>query len=205
MVLSNRYFKGVGSTQTSILVTIQCFTFCTTARNHSAMFVFFSFLWSLSSHCPFYTSLWNLQIADGNRFPWGNYHHFSFIRALKSSVLTMLIQKICYKGPLHLQKIVSKPFSANREPHTVIANLNIQKRHSYHHGCQGRKLQRKKLHFHKEKYWLDAVVAAKNLTYLLRMQVLQINWFSMGKLREAMSERETGLFITTRFQQFEEK
>ena len=31
----------------------------------------------------------------------------------------MLIQKICHKGPLHLQKIVSQPFSVNREPHTV--------------------------------------------------------------------------------------
>ena len=63
----------------------------------------------------------------------------------------MLIQKICHKGPLHLQKIVSQPFSANREPHTVIANLSIQRWHAYHHGCQGRKLQQKKLYFHKEK------------------------------------------------------
>ena len=145
MVPANRYFKGVGSTQTSILVTIQCFTFCTTARNHCAMFVFFSFLWSLSSHCPFYTSLWNLQITHGNRFPWCNYHHFSFIRAIKSSVL---IQKICQKGPLHLQKIVSQPFSANRETHTVIANPSI---HAYHHECQGRKLQRKNFIFTKSK------------------------------------------------------
>ena len=53
MVLANRYFKGVGSSQTSILVPIQCFTLCITARNHCAMFVFFSFLWSLSSHCTF--------------------------------------------------------------------------------------------------------------------------------------------------------
>ena len=41
---------------------------------------------------------------------------------------------------LHLQKIVSQPFSENREPHTVIANLSIQKWHAYHHGCQGREL-----------------------------------------------------------------
>ena len=69
----------------------------------------------------------------------------------------------------------------------------------------GKETSTKKLYFHKEQDWLDAVVAAKNLTYLLRTQVLQINWFSMGKLREAISERETGLFITTRIQQFEEK
>ena len=53
----------------------------------------------------------------------------------------MLIQKICHKGPLHLQKIVSQRFSANCEPHTVIANLSMQKWHAYDHGCQGRKLQ----------------------------------------------------------------
>ena len=28
-------------------------------------------------------------------------------------------------GLLHLQKIVSQPFSANREPHTLIVNLNM--------------------------------------------------------------------------------
>ena len=83
----------------------------------------------------------------GNRFPYGSYHHISVIRAIKSGVLTMLIQKICHKGYLHLQKIVSQPFSANREPHTAITNLNIQKWHVYHHGCQGTK----KLYFHKEK------------------------------------------------------
>ena len=36
------------------------------------------------------------------------------------------------------------------------------------------------------------------------MQVLQINLFSMVKLRETRGEREIGLFITTRIQQFEE-
>ena len=69
----------------------------------------------------------------------------------------------------------------------------------------GKETSTKKLYFDKEKDWSDAVVAAKNLTYLLCMQVLQRNWFSLGKLREAISERETRLFITTRIQQFEEK
>ena len=86
----------------------------------------------------------------GNRFPKGNYHHICFIRAIRRGVLTMLIQKICHKGLLHLHKIVLQPFSANREPHTAIANLNIQKGHVYHHGCQGRKLQRKKTLFSQE-------------------------------------------------------
>ena len=87
----------------------------------------------------------------GNRFLYGNYHHISFIRAIKSGVLTMLIQKICHKGLLHLQKADSQPFSANREPHTAFANLNIQKWHVYHHGCQGRKLQRKNFIFERRK------------------------------------------------------
>ena len=69
----------------------------------------------------------------------------------------------------------------------------------------GKETSTKKLYFHKEKDWLDDVVTAENLSYLVRIQVLQINWFSMGKLREARSERETGLFITTQIQQFEEK
>ena len=63
----------------------------------------------------------------------------------------MLIQKIYHKGPFHLQKIVSQPFSANGEPHTVIANLSIQKWHAYHHGCQERKLQRKNFIFKRRK------------------------------------------------------
>ena len=143
MVLANRYFKSDGSTQTSILVPIQCFTLCTTARNHCAMFIFFSFLLCPATALS-YQSLKSLN-RPGNRFPQGNYHHISFIRAIKSGVLTMLIQKIGHKGLLHLQKTVSQPFSATREHHTAIANLNIQKWHVYHHGCQGKKLQRKTL------------------------------------------------------------
>ena len=87
----------------------------------------------------------------------------------------MLIQKICHKGLLHLQKTVSQPFSANREPNTAIANLNIQKWHVYRHGCQGRKLQRKNFIFTRKKIDLDAVVTSENLSYLFLMQVLQIN------------------------------
>ena len=63
----------------------------------------------------------------------------------------MLTQKMCHKGLLHLQKIVSQRFSANREPHTAIANLNIQKWHMYHHGSMsGKETSTKKLYFHQE-------------------------------------------------------
>ena len=116
---SVEYFKGVGSTQTSIF---------------SPNTVFHSLHYSQESLCH----------ACSNRFLQGNYHHISFIWAIKSGVLTMLTQKICHKGLLHLQKIVS-------QPHTAFANLNIQKWDVYHHKCQGRKLQQKKLYFHKEK------------------------------------------------------
>ena len=150
----------------------------------------------------FYISLWSLQIA-------------LVIDFLRVIIITSVLfgrskaaywlcwHKRCHKGLLHLQKIVSQPFLENRE-HIAIANLNIQKWHVYHHGCEGRKLQQKQLYFHKEKDWLDAVVTAENLTYLFLMQVNQINWFSMVKLREARSEEEIGLFITTRIHQFEE-
>ena len=69
----------------------------------------------------------------------------------------------------------------------------------------GKETLTKKLYFHKEKDWLDTAVTAENLSYLFLMQVLQINWFSVVKLREARIEIEIGLFITTRIQQFEEK
>ena len=63
----------------------------------------------------------------------------------------MLIQKICHKGSLHLQKIVSQPFSVNREPHTVIANLSIQKCLRIIMDVREGNFNGKKLYFHKEK------------------------------------------------------
>ena len=114
---------ALGRLKLRFLVPIQCFTLCTTARRHCTMF----------DLCPS-TALSHQSLKSsnrpGNRFPKGNYHHISFIRAIKSGVLIMLMQKICHKGLLHLQKIVSQPFSANREPPTAIANLNIQKWHT---------------------------------------------------------------------------
>ena len=46
---------------------------------------------------------------------------------------------------------ISQSFPADRESHTAIANLNILKWHVYHHGCQGRKLQRKNFIFTRTK------------------------------------------------------
>ena len=102
------FFKALGRLKLRFLIPTQCFTLCTTARNHRAMFssVFFDL-------CPA-TALLHQSLKSsnrpGNRFPLGNYHHINLIRAIKSGVLTMLIQKICHKGLLHLQKFVSQPF-----------------------------------------------------------------------------------------------
>ena len=69
----------------------------------------------------------------------------------------MLMQKICHKDLLHLQKIVSQPSSVNREPHTEIANLNIQKWFLVsRNACvsswiSGKETSTKKLYFHKKK------------------------------------------------------
>ena len=93
------------------------------------------------------TALLHLSLKSSNRpdnrFLQDNYHHISFIRAIKSCVLTMLILKICHKDLfLHLQKIVSQPFSANRE-------LTLEGTST------------KKLYFHNEKDLLNAVVTTK--------------------------------------------
>ena len=126
MVLANWYFKGVGRLKLQFLVPIQCFTLCTTARNHCALFVFFSFLCSLSSHCTFTSVFEIFKSPMAIDFPRVIIiTSVLFGRSKASSILTMSIQKICHKGLLHLQKIVSQPFSANHEPHTLIANLNI--------------------------------------------------------------------------------
>ena len=208
-MLANWFLKGVGTIQTSILSSNTVFRSLHPSQEslRHVCFLQFSLISVQPLHC--YISPWNLQIAHGNRFPLGNYHHISFIRVIKTGVLSMLIQKICHKGLLHLQKIVSQSLSANREPHTVIANHETW---TYLHpemAClssliSGKETSTKKLYFHKEKDWLDAVVAAEILTYLFLMEVLQMNWFSMVELREARSDREIGL-LTTRIQQFEEK
>ena len=153
MVFANRYFKGAGLTQTSIFSPNTVFhSYCTVLQpGITALSLFSSVFFDL---CPA-TALLHQSLKSsnrpGNRFPLGNYHHISFIRAIKSNVWTMLIQKICHKGLSRLQKIVSQPFSANREPHTAVANPNIRKWHVYHHGCQGRKIQRKNFIFARRK------------------------------------------------------
>ena len=106
----------------------------------------------------------------------------------------MLVQKICHKGPL--QKIVSQPFSVNHEPHTVIAKLTTRNIMDVREGNLN-----EKLYFHKEKDCSSCQKLNLPVTYVGASNKLIFD----GKLREAISERETGLSITTRIQQFEKK
>ena len=62
-----------------------------------------------------------------------------------------LIQKICHKDLLHLQQIVSQPFSANHEPHTAIANLEHTEMACLSSWMSGKETSTKQLGFHKEK------------------------------------------------------
>ena len=97
MVLANRYFKDVGSTQTSIFSPNTVFHSLHYRQEslHHVYFLQFSLI------CPD-TALLDESLKSsnrpGNRFPLGNCHHISFIRVIKSGELTMLIQKICHKG-----------------------------------------------------------------------------------------------------------
>ena len=94
MVLASRYFKGVGSTGTSMFSPDTMFQ----SLHHTGPCLFSSVFFDL---CPTTAVLHqSLKSSNrpGNRFPWGNYHRISFIRAIKSGVLTMLIQKVCHKG-----------------------------------------------------------------------------------------------------------
>ena len=119
MVLANRYFKGVGSTQILIFSLNTVFHSAWITAPCLVPSVFFDL-------CPA-TALLHQSLKSsnhpGNRFPQGNYHNISFIiRAIRSGVLTMVIERICHKGLLHVQKIVSQPFSGNCEPRTAIAS-----------------------------------------------------------------------------------
>ena len=128
-----RDFKGVGSTQTSIFslnTVFHSLHYSQESLRHFFSSVFFDI-------CP-PTALLHQSLKSsngtGNRFFSGNYHHISFIQRSKRRI-DYVETKDMSQSCLHLQKIVSQPFSANREPHTAIANLNIEKWHTYHQGC----------------------------------------------------------------------
>ena len=123
MVLPNLYFKDIGLTQTSIFSPNTVFHSLHYSQEslHHVCFLQFSLISVQPLH--YCISLSNLQIALVTDFPKGIFITSVLFRRSKAE----LIKKICHKGLLHLQKIVSQPFSANREPRTAIANLNIQK------------------------------------------------------------------------------
>ena len=114
MLIQNVCHKSVSHLQKIFLLP-----FSGNREPHTAPCLFSSVFFDL---CPATAlSYQSLTSSDrpGNRLPWGNYHHIHFIWAIKSGVLTMLIQNVCHKSVLHLQKIVLLPFSGNSEPHTA--------------------------------------------------------------------------------------
>ena len=204
MVLANRYFKGVGSTQTSIFSPKTVFQFLHYSQESLRHVCFLQF--SLISVRPlhFHISLRNLQIALLTDFPGV---------IITTSVLfgrSKAVYWLCrYKRYVAKVFCIYRKLFRNRSQRTVSPYCDCKPEHT-EMACvspwmSGKETSTKKLYFHKEKNWSDVVVTAENLSYLFLMQVLQINWFSMVKLREAVSEREIGLFITNRIQQFEEK
>ena len=91
MVLANLYFQDIRSTQTLIFSPNSLFHFLHQSQQslHHVYFLQFSLISVPPLH--FDISLWNLQIALVTDVPWGNYHHISFIRAIKRDVLTALM------------------------------------------------------------------------------------------------------------------
>ena len=120
MLIQNVCHKSVSHLQKIVLLL-----FSGNSEPHTAPCLFSSVFFDL---CPA-TALSHQSLTSsnspGNRLPQGNYYHISFIWAIKSSVLTMLIQNVCHKSVSHLQKIFLLPFSGDREPHTAIVNLKI--------------------------------------------------------------------------------
>ena len=187
MVLANRYFKDFRSTQALIFSPNTVFHSLHYSHKSLRYFCFLQFFISVRPH-HFYMSLKSSNRPD-NRFPWGNYHHISFIRVIRSCALTMLIQKMSKMSFAFTENcfatVLSEPWASHydcKPEHTEMACVSSW--------MSRKETSTKKLDFHKEKDWLDAVVTAENLSYVFLMQMLQINWFSMAKLGEARSERE---------------
>ena len=185
MVLVNRYFKGVGSTQTSIFSPNTVFhsLYYIQESLHHVCFLQFSFISVQPLHC--YISLWNFQIALVTDFP----------RVIIITSVLILRSKVAY-WPCWYKRYVTKAFCIYRKLFCNCCQRTvILQTWTYRNGMWIIMDVREgnfngKLYFHKEKDWLDAVVTAENLSYLLLIQVLQINCFWLVKLREARSERK---------------
>ena len=197
MVLANRYFKSVGLTQTSSFSPNRVFHSLHYSQKSLPRVCFFSFLWSLSGHCTF-TSVFEIfkspMVTDFPRV------------IIISSVLfrrSKAAYWLCwYKRYVTKVFCVYRKLFRNRSQWTVNLTPWLQT-WTYRNGmCIIINVREgnfnKILYLHMEKDWLDAVVTVENLT--IPYAGASINWFLMGKLREARSERETGLFITTRIQ-----
>ena len=149
MMLANWYFKGVGSTQTSIFSPNTVFHSLHYSQESLRHVCFLQF--SLISVQPlhFYISLWNRQIAPVTDFP-----RVIIITSVLFGRSKAAYWLCWYKRYVTKVFCIYRKLFCNRSKRTwssQIANLSIQKWHVYHHGCQGRKLQRKNFIFTRRK------------------------------------------------------
>ena len=188
MVLANRYFKSVSLAQTSSFSPNTVFHSLHCSQKSLPRVCFFSFLWSLSGHCTF-TSVFEIfkspMVTDFPRV------------IIISSVLfrrSKAAYWLCwYKRYVTKVFCVYRKLFRNRSQWTVNLTPCCKPEHT-EMACvsswmSGKETSTKKLYLHMEKDWLDTVATVENLTILYAGA--SINWFLMGKLREARSERET--------------
>ena len=156
---------------------------CSQESLHHVCFLQFSFISVQPLHC--YISLWNLQIALVTDFP----------RVIIITSVLFLRSKVAY-WLCWYKRYVTKAFAFTENCFAIVVSESWAcKPEHTEMACvsswmSGKAASMEKLYFHKEKDWLDAVVTAENLSYLLLIQVLQINCFWLVKLWETRSERK---------------
>ena len=158
-MLENWYFEGVGSTQTSIFspnTVFHSLHYSQESLRHVCLLQF-----SLISVQPlhFHISLWNCQIAPVTDFPRV---------IIITSVLFGRSKAACwlcwYKRYVTKVFCIYRKLFRNRSQRTV--SLTDCKPEHTEIACvsswmSGKETSTKKLYFHKEKDWLDAVVTAE--------------------------------------------
>ena len=157
IVIANRYFKGVGSTQTSIFSLNTVFHFLHSSQESLRHVCFLQFSFISVQPLHFYISLWNLQLALVTDFPSVIIITSVLFRRSKAAYW------LCsYKRYLTKFFCIYRKLFRNRSQRTVSPALRLQT-WTYRNGmCIMDAYVREgnvneKLYFHKEKDWLDAV------------------------------------------------
>ena len=160
MVLANRYFNSVGSTQTSIFsptTVLHSLHYNQESLRH-VCFLQFSLISVRPLH--FYVSLWNLQIALVTDFP-----RVIIIISILFGPSKAVYWLCWYKGYVTKVFCIYRKLFLNRSQRAVSLTLRLQT-WTYRNGmCIIMDVREgnfnEKLYFHKEKDWLDTVVTAE--------------------------------------------